>query len=101
MLERGLQFKVDRVVGFTKVLAPLRVADDYMRATDRRKHWTRNLSRERTFVFPVNILCADCNLRVLNCFERCLKIKVRRTDHNLVPAMLPNQWQKLAEKFSR
>src|SRR3984893_13639136 len=55
---RRLQFSVQLFVGFIEQLAPLRVPDQQVMAPSR-QHLRRNLTGERSLVFPRRVLCAD------------------------------------------
>src|SRR4029077_19587597 len=51
-LESSFEFEVHNVIGFTEVLAALRMADDYMGAADGEQHAWANLSGKGAFRFP-------------------------------------------------
>ncbi len=89
--QRGFQPQVHRVVGFAKVLPPLRMSDDDVGHTQRQQHRCRGFTRESSLRLPVRVLTANRHLRALRRFQRNRQVNVRRANHDLVARVAGNQ----------
>src|ERR1039457_2780594 len=86
------------LVGFFKILAPLAVSNQHVRATRRLDHRPGNLAREGAVLGPIQVLRADADGRALRGGNGRGAIRVGGTDHDLAMLRLLNQRPELLKK---
>ena len=71
---------VDALIRLAEVTAALAVAEDAVIYADLIEHARGNLARERAVIFPMNVLCADVDVRAECCVSDSCQSRSRRAD---------------------
>src|SRR5579862_2793233 len=98
--QRGFQAHVHRVIGFTKILPALGVADDHMGYAKGEQHRRRRLTRVSAFRFPMDILGANRYIRAFHRFQGSRQINVRGANYDLVSVVSGEHRNKLMKEFA-
>ena len=98
MLEGGVELPVDDLVGFGKVLAALRVADEGVGSAHRLELADGGFAGVGAFLGEVNVLRADGHIRTLGSFNHRGKQDRGREQRDLVAGVAGNKRQKGIDK---